>query len=176
MRQSWLLVAVLSIITTAAGCSSMSKGKAKELLQKRFDADGAVYCNVLGGVSEKNGAQSGLENACVAQLTSAGFATPAGCSDARRDGTCAPMSLAFKPGKASVKGGAVKVPCGTKTLGEVQSVTTEGKSATVRYTRTFKFDSTKSTLSACEFVPLSEGEGEGKAVFKQDDSGDWIEQ
>lgn len=167
-----------AMILVLTACSGMSKGKAKDMLQKRYDEDKSLYCSLKRAVAqEKGGVYSGPEKTCIKQLAKAGLVSDTGCAQhfAADPSDC--MTWGFKPAKATIsKNVWLKFPCGTKTLGEVKSVTTEGKKATVKYTRTFKLDDgATAELTDCVLDPIQEGESEGTATLKQDDSGNWSE-
>lgn len=177
MRRRWSIFAVTALPLALTACSGMSKGKAKDLLQKRFDDDGNVYCRLRDQLSQQEGGVwGGLEKACIEQLASAGFVTDTGCAEHFESRSSGCLTWGFKPAKSNIeKNKWLAFACGAKTLGEVKSVTTEGKRATVKYARTFKLDQTKASLTSCVIAPLQEGEREGTATFVQDDSGDWSE-
>jgi len=75
----------------------------------------------------------------------------------------------------------LSVPCGTRSLGEITSITTEGKTAVVKYNRikNYKLQDVNNTIPACALntteASKEEGTIEVTATFKQDDNGNWID-
>jgi hypothetical protein len=167
-----------AMVVLLSGCSGLSKGDAREALAKRFSESPTAYCKLRDSVSEEKPglyAASGTAKPCLDQLKKVGALVAGGCATTYSSGEC--MYEGFKEGPKGLikKGRWVYIACGTRTFGDVTSISTEGKTAKVKFTRTFKLDDTKSELSECVLDPISDGEGEGTTTFKQDDGGNWSE-
>ncbi len=68
----------------------------------------------------------------------------------------------------------VRFPCGKKQLGEVTSVSTEGKKATAKYTRTItRDDALTKKLSDCAIDGPKAGTEDQSRGFIKDDDGNW---
>ena len=185
MRLLELLTAVL--VLTNIGCGNLSKEKAREILQKKYyDQDSSAYCSIevrYEGTGSRelyrlmNMLDADADEACVDALRSVGAAKRKQCSD-----DSAPCrSWLFEPGdKASVSGSGtfrnVDVPCGEKKLLEIESITTEQKSAEVVYKRSNRVDNNMvNMLSACKVAVHKDGVEKKKMTFKRDDDGNWAD-
>lgn len=172
--------ALLSLAIVATACSKdLSKDKAKELLAKRYRERPALYCGLKNGViEEKPGVFSaGLnDDVCISQLQKVGAVISVGCVAEYTAGGCKAYGFKLGPTAFVERRNELWTECGRRTFGDVTSITTEGKKATVKFTRSYELDDTSSKLSACIIKPLQAGESEGSSVFVQDDSGNWTEQ
>lgn len=167
---------MLTLVATA--CSKdLSKDKAKEILSKQHETHPVAYCGLKNSLlEEKPGIFSASLNddACVTQLKEIGALTSVGCIKNYSSGGC--MTYGFKLGPKTLVEHGTWIECGKRTFGDVTSVTTEGKKATVKFTHVFTLDDTRWKLSACILQPHETGETEASAVFLRDDSGNWTAQ
>jgi hypothetical protein len=171
---------------STVGCGNLSKGKAREILQKQhYDNDNEVNCTWKEPVSQEGSGAAKHYTVTTPSdnlrlldwmkaLDSLGVIKSAECVDKWR-GVCTKAMFELGP-KGSVDGVRMSFPCGTKSLGEVTSVTTEGKTATVRYWRTVKLNPTTiGRLSDLALDVPKEGEEELTRKFVKDDDGDWTD-
>lgn len=178
----WRGVLVSAILVFAVGCSkNLSKERAREVIQKtHYDKDDNVYCEwkevlTRQGASDKDAIFWPIDAAsaktCLGALTAAQVLKDRGCRDQR----CDEHRYSIGPkGDSLTKGDFVQFACGKKKLGDVVSVTTEGRRATVKYRRTFARDEELSkALAACDIDGPKGGEAEQTMKMKQDDDGNW---
>lgn len=177
----------VALVLTSAGCGNLSKEKAREILQKKYyDQDSSAYCSIevrYEGTGSRelyrlmNMLDADANEACIDALRSVGAAKRKQCSD---DSTPC-RSWLFEPGdKASMSGSRtfrdVNVPCGEKKLLEIESITTEQKTAEVAYRRSNRVDNNMvKMLSACKVTVPKDGVEEKKITFKRDDDGNWAD-
>lgn len=177
-----LLVMALSFASTA--CGNLSKEKAREILQKKYyDKDNEVSCSWKEPVSQEGSGSAVRYSAGTTSdnpklvdwmkaLDGLGIVKNAECTDKWR-GVCTKAMFDLGP-NASVNSYRLSFPCGTKSLGEVISVTTEGKTAMVKYKRSIKLDhATIEKLSDLTLDVPNEGEEELTRKFVKDDDGNW---
>ncbi|TKC98662.1 hypothetical protein [Polyangium fumosum] len=181
---SCIIVLVLAVI--GAGCGKLSKDKAREILQKKYDADSTAYCSIDvrregTGATERYRIMDMLDanaaEACIDALMSIGSANQKRCM-----GDSQPCDWwTFEPGDTvSVSGTgtfrSVKLPCGEKKLLDVVSVTTEERTAKVLYKQSVRVDESRiKGLASCKLSAPKDGIVEKNATFKQDDDGNWYE-
>jgi hypothetical protein len=175
---------LVALVFSMVGCGNLSKGKAREILQKQhYDNDNEVSCTWKEPVSQEGSGAAKRYSVTTSSdnprlldwmkaLGGLGVIKSAECADKWR-GVC--TKAVFELGsKGSVEGVRMSFPCGTKSLGEVISVATEGKTATVRYRRAVKLDPNIIVkLSNLALDVPKEGEEELTRKFVKDDDGDW---
>jgi hypothetical protein len=179
---SYLIIGAMTFWTV--GCGNLSKEKAREILQqKHYDQDNNVNCEWKEFVSQESSgitvhysvsdtSDTSKITDSMKALSSLGVIKNVECVDRSRSG-CLKAQFDLGP-STSVQGARMSLPCGTKTLGEVTSVATEGKTATVRYKRTVKLNhNVIEALSALILDIPKEGEEELARKFVKDDDGNW---
>lgn len=173
-------VALLIPALASIGCEAkLNPTEARAMIEKKYYSadDTKVECGVQTPTSTQAAdgsyvviAPSQRDQDCVKLLAAASLVTRwPFCENASSD------CLAFKPA-AKVENSVMKFPCGERSLGEVTSVSTEGKSAKVTYKKTIKVDSTVADKlkASCEVAtPKKVGELEDSLEFQRDDTGKW---
>ena len=168
-----------AVALLVAGCG-LSKDQAKQLIQEKYyDKDAAIYCTwdlylnppetVKGVPVYTTGADT---RACLEVLQKAAFVEDLVCEPAEN---CAQaLFVVSQSSNARVRLNKLDVPCGTKKLGNVVSVSTEGKAAKVRYKRTVTVDpAAVEKLRSCSLRVPKSGDEEQTMKFIKDDDGNW---
>lgn len=174
---SCLLLAVLG----AAGCKkSLSKDKAKVILEEKIKADNIALSCLVELPKEWEFTPFGHKNAnevCKKKLKDAGVLAGALGDEVRGELNCqngrrGDLRLGIVPSSFEC---TIRFNCGSAEP-SVQSVTTEGKRATIRYTKTmslaqkFKDD----WPNSCPLVPDFKKEEVKTAIAIQTDDGAWV--
>ena len=172
-------IVLLGLGVALTGCG-LSKSDAHEIIkQENYDKDSNVYCEFSEFSSTGSGAKQAFEssygaNYCVWALGRAGVVDAPSCEDSRGK-VCERAPFKLK-GETSIseRTGRLLFPCGTKRLGEVLSVTSEGKKAKVRYKRTVTLDQDLlKKVEQCTLKTPTTGEEELTIQFSKDDDGKW---
>lgn len=167
-----------------AACGKLSKSDAHDIIQSTYyDKDDNAYCSWDPEDRHKNDPTkdpkvlefvSNESEACVAELAAAGVLKEKSPPHAWISGGKV-YSYTLVGSAYYAKNGTLQVPCGKKKLGEVSSVSTDGKKATVKYSRTFTVDtSLLAKLDDCTFRDKPKpGESTETMLFRRDDDGKW---
>lgn len=174
----WSGLTLVSLAIGSSGCGNLSKPEAEAQIRKRsFDSEAktTLYCewerHVRPGhgdtwvpVGDPLAVPPKGGDVCVKALVSVG---------ALRDGSDV---IGLRPGpKGKIVDRSLMFACGTNALGSILSIATEGKKATVRWTRETKVD--RAVLSAVEACGLravpADASAEFSSTLSKDDDGRW---
>lgn len=181
MRWRGIGVSIVLGLTLAACSKNLSKEKAREVIQKNhYDKDDNMYCSwrevvQREGASDKEAVFWPIlpdgKKQCLSALATAQVVKDLGCRDKR----CEEHRYALgSKGDSFTKGGFPQFACGKKKLGDVLSVTTEARKATVKYRRTFiRDEALTKALAGCDIDGEKSGDEEQTMKMKQDDDGNW---
>lgn len=166
----------LGMLLTACG---LSKSDARAIIEKENYSDAVVTCQFTDFTTNGSGAGQTFESSresryCVWAMGRADVLDAPPC-EKPSGGICDYAPFKLKNGATYKESqGSLRFPCGTKSLGEVLSVTTEGKKARVRYKRTVTLDKAKlEKLQSCSLKIPKDGEEEVTIEFTKDDDGNW---
>ncbi len=168
----------MSLFLAATACGSLSKEDAETVILTEVygDDDGRAatcttqYLGAEGSGKDLHYKPHETDLGCARALVSAGLLRPAKCVPA--GDVCQKTFVLGADAKNS--NGQVKFKCGGKMMGDVLSVTTEDRRATVKYDRTLVPDSNLlDSLGACKISKGTAGKSEFTAVLLKDDDGEW---
>jgi len=183
------IVVTVAVVLGCIACSrTLSKEEAKRQLSDKAKEWLPIYCplnyDLETAYSVTLHAQIGIalksdhNSECMNQLIEAGLAQPAITEEKHKGAELS--GILAKDGRSKVKskdgntsGGKFFVACGSYELGEIKSVTTEGKHASVAYAVKARIDPKTKTLTKCSPGDPEIGKTDLEIPFKQDDEGHW---
>ncbi len=179
------LLAIALLLLSA--CGKLSKDDARAMMQAKFyDKEDNIYCVWAGGVVHDEGGSgatkrfsfmspSDAEKSCIKELTSAAILRQSDCVKTYYGvPTCDVEGYTLGRGVDFTRTNAIQFVCGKKKLGDVVSIITEGKKATVKYSRTItRDDALSAKLTDCTLDGQKAGSEEQTREFRKDDDGAW---
>ncbi len=186
-----LIFAGVTVATLTVGCGRLSKSTAHDLIQSTYGNDASVYCSwdnppmrlstknpstfreqEIGGTDFWFGAVSSDEQRkCIDALSTAGL-----MREKAKGGPPFKYELTgaaiVKDMKYGIEGVALQFPCGKRGL-EIESITTNGNKATVRYTRPITRNAALTRmLATCSIDDVPKVVTE-TMTLNRDDDGKW---